>query len=330
MPSPKRHHFVPRAYLARFGVDNQVQVKTRGKPNPYTTNVINVAVRSGFYTTTSPDGSTSTFTEGALAQLDDVGIQAMRDIDAKGRPPEHGSEGREILSLYLAAQMTRTPGKRTTMLFPEAVTAYAQGRALDRDLVAEYLEREHLGFAPEPAEVEGAWSYLHGVLHMHGAPTKTDAIAATLDPVTDYVRYFHDRHWRLEISRSAPFLTSDAPLVLWRPPSPEDAYKGFGLLDADQIRFPLNPQQQLVLTRGTGTAVAEVKPVRVAKCNADLADACERVVIGHPDSRLWPENVDLTGRGPTLRFNLAPGMSTGPDGHSQTMGDVIHVWTTRR
>ncbi|MEY9969488.1 hypothetical protein ABIA33_007576 [Streptacidiphilus sp. MAP12-16] len=171
MPSPKRHHFVPRAYLARFGLGDQVRVRTRGSAAYYTTNVVNVAVRAGFYTTTSSDGSTSTAVEEELAQLDDVGIQAMRDIDVAGRPPELGSRGREVLSLYLAAQMTRTPRRRTMMLFPEAVVAYAQGRELDRDLVTEYLQCEHLGYVPESAEVEGAWSFLHGTLNMHGAPT---------------------------------------------------------------------------------------------------------------------------------------------------------------
>ncbi|MEY9968474.1 hypothetical protein ABIA33_006558, partial [Streptacidiphilus sp. MAP12-16] len=60
---------------------------------------------------------------------------------------------------------------------------------------------------------------------------KNDAISATMNPVADYVPYFRNRHWRLEISRTVPFLTSDAPLVLWRPPSKEDDYRGFGLLE---------------------------------------------------------------------------------------------------
>ncbi|MBT2511316.1 DUF4238 domain-containing protein [Streptomyces sp. ISL-98] len=56
MSPPKRHHFVPRSYLARFGVDNQVRVRRRGSTAPYTTNVINVAVQGGFNTTISSDG----------------------------------------------------------------------------------------------------------------------------------------------------------------------------------------------------------------------------------------------------------------------------------
>lgn len=35
--------------------------------------------------------------------------------------------------------------------------------------------------------------------------------------------------WRLETCRKPIFLASDAPLVLWRPETPEDAYRGFGL-----------------------------------------------------------------------------------------------------
>ena len=330
MPSPKRHHFVPRAYQARFAFADQVRVRRRKSPVPYVTNPINVAVQGSFYTTTSPDGSTSTFVEERLADLDSAGVQVMREIDRTGRPPEVGSEDREVMCLYLAAQMTRTPRKRTAVLFPQAVKAYADGRPLGRALVAEYLEREHLGFAPQAAEVEGAWSYLHATIAMHGVPTQNDAISATLEPVTQYIPHFRARHWRLEISRKPYFLTSDAPLVLWKPPSLEDNYRGFGLLDALEVRFPLDPCQQLVLTPGTGTSVEEVKLSRVSECNADLADACEQVIIGHPRRHVWQDKVELRDRGPVLRFNQAPGIHAAPDGSSEPMGDIIHLWTTRR
>ncbi|MBT2511315.1 DUF4238 domain-containing protein [Streptomyces sp. ISL-98] len=254
----------------------------------------------------------------------------MREIDRTGRLPAARSEDREVLCLYLAAQMNRTPERRTVVLFPQAVKAYAKDRPLDYALVAEYLEREHLGFAPQPAEIEGAWSWLQGVIAMYGVPSQTDAIYATLGTVDDLMPHFRSRHWQLEVSHKADFLTSDAPLILWKPNSKEDAYKGFGLLDAHQIRFPLDPRKQLVLTRGTGTSVADVSARRVERCNTDLADTCEQVIVGHPLRPTWQDKVELRERGPRLRFNQAPGVRVGPGGRRQPMGDVIHHWTSRR
>jgi hypothetical protein len=325
MSKAKRHHFVPRAYQARFGVNDQVRVRRRGQPQPFTTNVINVAVQGGFNTITDEDGNASTFVEDTLAHLDDAGVQAMREIDRTGRPPALGTHGREVLCLYLAAQMVRIPRKRTMVLFPQEVTAYAKGRELDRALVAEYLERVHLGFTPQPSEVDGAWAFLHGVIAMEGIPSQDKAITSTLGPALQYTPYFRHRHWRLELSGKLDFLTSDAPLVLWKPHSKEDAYKGFGLQDADQIRFPLDPSKQLVLTRGTGTSVLSVGSQRVMKCNADLADACEQVIIGHPDRPAQLDQVELRDRGPQLRFNEGP--LIGPGNQEKTM---LHLWTTRR
>ncbi|MFF2080579.1 DUF4238 domain-containing protein [Kitasatospora sp. NPDC058162] len=330
MSSPKRHHFVPRAYLARFGDGTQVRVRRRGGRAPYLTNPINVAVQSGFYTTTDVDGVTSTAVEDALAGLDGAGVEAMREIARTDEPPAAGSPGREMLCWYLAVQMARTPRARAISLFPEAVTKYAKGRTLDRAVVQEYLRREHLGFDPEASEIDGAWAYLHGTLAMNGGEpaTQTDAIRAALGPIDRYVPYLRARHWRLEVCRKPCFLTSDAPLVLWKRPSPQDAYLGFGLADAEEIRFPLDPSRQLVLVPGTGASVQEVKLARAAQCNADLASACEQVIVGHPQRSGWQDRVELRQRGPVLRFNHGPVTSTGGDGRDEERS-LIHLWTTR-
>ncbi|MFM9700154.1 hypothetical protein [Streptomyces europaeiscabiei] len=65
-------------------------------------------------------------------------------------------------------------------------------------------------------------------------------------------------------------------------------------------------------------------------CNQDLADTCEQVVIGHPDRHAALDRVQLSKRGPTLRFNTAPGTRKYPDGTEEPMGDILHMYTTRR
>lgn len=118
--------------------------------------------------------------------------------------------------------------------------------------------------------------------------------------------------------------------MLWRPETPSDAYQGFGLEGAHEIRFPVSPTAQLVLIPGHGTSPEEVKLSRVIRCNQDLADSCEQAVTGHPDRHAALDRIQLSNRGPTLRFNTAPGIRKNPDGTEEPMGDVLHMYTTRR
>jgi hypothetical protein len=331
MSAAKLHHYVPQAYLARFGADCQVKVRRRPPGSTHRSHVKNVAAQTGFYTLTNEDGSASLVVEERLSDLENAGIQAIRTIDETGEPPAVGSEDRETLCLYLAVQMARTPKKRTAVLFPHDVEAYAADRPVDRALIAEYLERRHLGSKPSAGEVEGAWTFFHGTRSERGANPQNEAVVATLGSIAPYLRHFRARHWRLETCRKPAFLTSDAPLVLWWPPTELDDQRGGGLENAAELRFPLNPYHQLVLVPGTGTSVRDVGPARAAACNQDLADSCERVIVGHPDRHAWLERPELRERGPVLRFNMAPLLNQLPDGRVEETGrDVLHLWTTRR
>jgi hypothetical protein len=56
-------------------------------------------------------------------------------------------------------------------------------------------------------------------------PTHNDAVVLPLRSVEVCIPHFRARHWRLETSRKPNFLTSDAPLVLWKPHTASDAYR---------------------------------------------------------------------------------------------------------
>lgn len=95
----------------------------------------------------------STAIEHELSGLEGRGLGALRRIDVTGMPPAAGTDDRELLCLYLAVQMARTPRKRTVPPFPRNVTAYATSREVDLALMTEYLTRKHLGHPPRAAEV---------------------------------------------------------------------------------------------------------------------------------------------------------------------------------
>ncbi|MGW6489322.1 DUF4238 domain-containing protein [Streptomyces sp. NPDC055056] len=333
MSAPKLHHYVPQSYLARFGRGDMVRARRRCPPKTHLANVKNVAAETGFYTITDENGMPSTIIEHELSGLEGQALAALRRIDETGMPPAAGIDDRELLCLYLAVQMARTPRKRTGPLFGRNVTLYADGREVDLALMTEYLTRKHLGHPPREAEAQGAFDYYHGTRAMNGGndPTHDEAVAVTFSSVRVCIPVYRARHWRLETCRKPIFLTSDAPLVLWRPETPEDAYRGFGLEGAHEIRFPISPTAQLVLVPGHGTSAREVGLSRANSCNQDLTDTCEQVVIGHPDRHAALDRVQLSKRGPTLRFNTAPGFQETQDGTVEPMGrDILHLWTTRR
>ncbi|MFE0581037.1 DUF4238 domain-containing protein [Streptomyces sp. NPDC058874] len=156
MSAPKLHHYVPQSDLARFGRGEMIRARRRCPPKTHLANVKNVASETGFYTITDDNGTPSTVIEHELSRLEGQGIEALRRIDETGMPPAVGTDDRELLCLYLAVQMARTPRSRTMLRFGRDVTAYADGREVDLVLMTEYLTYRHLGEPPRAAEAQGA------------------------------------------------------------------------------------------------------------------------------------------------------------------------------
>jgi hypothetical protein len=327
----KRHHFVPRAYLERFGREGRVAVRWRGHSKPVVAGVHNVAVEGGFYETVDAKGQESVAAEEALAVVDGQAINAMRAIVDAGKAPPIGSADRLTLALYIAVQMKRTPESRERYLFPRSVIEYANGRAVDRDLMAEYLEKVHLGFRPGDGEIEGALALTQFfMVEHHKAPTKTDAIQLTMsDGVGELAGVILIKRWSLEIARRPRFITSDCPVVFWRKPTPRDRFRGIGLMNAEEVRFPLDAGHQLVITDEARPASIRVEPARVRASNADVAATCYKFIVGHPDRQKPLEEVALAAHRPAVRFNLGPGYKVSRDGTRKPMGDVIHMRVPR-
>jgi len=95
------------------------------------------------------------------------------------------------------------------------------------------------------------------------------------------------KHWCLEVARKPRLITSDTPVVLWRRPIADDRYRGFGVDNAEEIRFPMDAGHQLVLTNVPQPATMRVEPNRVRVCNADLAAGCHKFIAGQPSGSTW-------------------------------------------
>jgi hypothetical protein len=329
MAGPKRHHFVPRFYLERFAEGGVLYVRWRDG-REFRTGAGNIAVRSGFYDLTSPDGETSKDVEDWLEKIETPASAAMRHIDDTLVAPGLDDSDRIALSLYLAIQLARTPEQRERVMFPEQVTAFLAGRELTKDLIAEYLQDTHLGFTPEAGEVQGAFDFASYMLPGDGTVTPELSMQILFRTSRETAPALACMHWSVEHDRKGRLITSDGPLVLWRTPSPRDSYEGLGLNGCEEIRFPLDPFKQLVLTPKPRPASVRISPQRAAACNQDLAYACHNFVVASPREQGRTEQLDLPKKRPVMRFNSGPLFVEQPDGTLASDTEVLHTWVPRR
>ncbi len=331
MSKPKRHHFVPRAYLDRFGRNSRLLVRRRDGTDPFVVNATKIAVECGLYEIETQDGAKSVDVERMLAEVDTRAIDAIRNIDTTETLPERYSEDREVLATFIALQMTRTPEQRERIFFPLHVSEFAEGRELTRPLVAEYLEKVHLGFKPSSSEAQAALEFAEYVMRTPDLLSREFAIQATLRTVPQLGARIENKAWTLEIARKPRLITADTPVVVWRTPTGRDQYEGVGVDSAEEIRFPIDIQKQIVLLpEGEQEETVTIEPARVRSCNADVAAGCHHFVLGHPDRPRVLEQVPLARKRPVMRFNTGPLYEECPDGNMVHKGEVLHTWVPRR
>lgn len=123
-----RDHYVPQMYLRRFGRatanGHQVAVSTRDLGRTFRASIRDVAVESGFYWGTDPDGVPHHDMEEFLSVLEGSATTAFRSVLDSGRGPDDDAlppwpprvDVRFSLSWWIAAQILRTVRQRTRLV----------------------------------------------------------------------------------------------------------------------------------------------------------------------------------------------------------------------
>jgi len=344
---PKRHHFVPLFYLERWSSHDRVEVRRRDGGR-FPTNPVNVAVVNGFYDFRDDDGVVSKEVEKFLAdQVEGPASSALLAIDNMGLASDPGSGEREALSAFIAYQMTRTPERRSEMMMAEAVRDFLGGRELTEPLMAEYLETCHLGFTPSERETRASWNFIwYQLNHLDpGTPEMTMEIMHATG--LRLLPKLAAMHWSIEHNRKQRLITSDQPVLIWKRPSPRDRFEGVGIETADEIRLPLDPAKQLVLTHRPRPKSMRLSPTETAMRNRALAARCHAFVVGSSKQSALLDSLVLRTRGPTVRFDIgnlyehdAAGLAvvseirgTGPSEVTAWQGGFYGApirWTARR
>ena len=326
---PKLHHHVPQFYLERFASAGEVTVRRRDG-GAFTTGPPVVAAETGFYDIPDGLGGVSKEIENGLADIEGMTASVFRGIDATGQPPGERDPDSATLALFIGLQIARTTKHREQVLFPQRVLEWASGRKATPALVGEYLETQYLGFKPGAGEVDGAFTLVRVAGDEPATLTQEFAVHMMLTSAFDISNRLLGFHWSIEVDPRREFITSDTPVVLWRKPSRQDEYMGFGIENATEVRFPLDPGKQLVLSRRLRKPLLSVAVHRVRRCNDDMTGACHRFIVGSPANSREVDEQRLDRWRPVLRFNVAPAMEMGADGGVRPMGgDIVHMWTPR-
>jgi hypothetical protein len=325
---PVAQHFLPRFYLRRFGEGEEVLVRRRSG-STFKTGTAAIGYENQLYD--HPDLPPGAVETEHLRLVDGQGAAALRDLEENG-VPDRWSEERYNLAFYIAVQHARTRDSRERTAWSRRLRQYAAGREITPDLVASFLREVHLRCEPSESEVAAA----HDIA-TH-APVPDDDLtelflSVIVDPPDELVEHLIAMEWTLEVARKPRFVTSDAPVVRWRAPTPRDAFEGIGIANAEEVRYPVDSSRQLVLRQpGNGRELHEqVEPDRVRECNQDLAYSCFEFIVGHPRRELQLARLDLPEHRPALRFNRGPLVERQPNGDLRDSGnEVLHMWVPRR
>lgn len=330
MSEPKRHHFVPKFYLARWSIDDVLAVRRRDG-GQFEANPTKVAVVNGFYDFRADDGEVSKEVERFLAQaVEGPAASAFESIDVTGRPPVLGSDERQAIAAFIAFQMVRTPERRAEMMLAESVAEFLAGRQLTDELMAEYLETVHLGFKPSKREARAAAMWIGYQLYQLDPGTTEMTMEIMYNTATTLTPLLQAMHWSVAVDRKERVITADQPVLIWKRPSTRDAYMGVGIQTADEIRLPLDPGKQLVLRHRPRPEAVRMSSDDVTACNSDIAARCHAFVVASPRQRAIMAALPLRERGPAIRFDV--GFRYERDEHGRlirTDDEILHTWLAR-
>jgi Protein of unknown function (DUF4238) len=325
----KRHHYVPETYLRSWSDENdRVAMRRRGSKEVVRPTTKNVAVESDLYTIYGSGGEPDDFLEKALGDMVDGPASDMLSRLGEKYPPK-ASNDRRALSSFLAIQLVRTPDHISQVLFASLFAEYAGTDRISLGVMRSYMTDVHLGYPPSDREAQAATDFVNGALNMYGTlPTRYDALTILFRVAVEQLApVLHDKAWSIEIDPEGRFITSDLPVTKYWDPAKRRRYEGVGIANADEIRFPIDPQHLLVMRPRYPEYRIIVPDGRVSAVNQQIAARCYRMIIAQPDLADSLMQLRLRDRSAALRFDIGPLIREDADGQLIQDGrEVIHQY----
>ena len=233
-PRVERAHIVPRFYLRRFAVEDQLAVHLVEQERQVVLSTKGVALRNQAYRRTRPDGTTIDDIEWSLAQMEGVVAPILRKVEESWPLP---LAAKAKLAEFIAFQAVRGPRWR---VWHDDFTKDAMAKQrrdpvheLDSGLLVPLSERQL-------DEME------EQLLSDTGRLTRMMGVANKL------ITIFGSMRWDLLLFDDDLLLLSDHPVVEWpigiKARRPGRIPSGHGMLNLFEARVPLSPRSALLLT----------------------------------------------------------------------------------
>ncbi|CAN5350051.1 hypothetical protein BH09PSE1_BH09PSE1_25100 [soil metagenome] len=261
MGEPKKHHRVPKSYLAQFiDGDGALWVYDPKSAGPRNSIPLNEAVETDLYSFIEPDGTRNTQVESALAALESAGMPVLKAV-ATGvsgigtlSDDDRFAMAALVASIYLRSDTLRQH------------FANFEGRVLSR---AAQLTMSH----------DGAWETFARRQAAAGKPISPEQRAATREFIADPSRYeLHMRkdgtmmhlatletvaklmfqmEWTLLLAAPGePLITSDNPAVLIIANEGRGFYRGGLGSPQAEVTLPLSPSVALLMHWRSGLSAS--------------------------------------------------------------------------
>lgn len=242
----RRHHTVPKFYLARFANETG-QLRRTALAEPEKAHLISISdatVEKDFYLIQEEDGSFDDRVEDLLALIEGEGARGFKNLFDDDEWPI-SKETRWRVSQWIALQYLRGPAER--QMFNEMYDVFfkldvaVQGRegmrrALNHNADEEATEEEIDEMYADFTDTEA--------FHIEAHPN--EHIRSMLENVEGITRSIYSRSWTLIRFERRTLLLSDHPIALIAS-TDHPPFMGIGILSAEGVVFPVDRRMALVM-----------------------------------------------------------------------------------
>lgn len=264
--TPRKHHFVPRGYLAGFCRDGTERLAVfdrereayRDRQRP-----ADVAHIKDYYAFEAIDGELNFEVERALGKIEDEALPVIGKIDAKQRIT--GDE-KYALALYVAFQHTRTPAFQSTV-----------------DSFSNILTQRLIQMVPQSADAVEAKAEIAEELGVEMPRVSTLGMMLNISPEIAETLYGMNWIFARRPDDKTSFVTTDSPFCLI--PGPDHVrqpFRGIGIKTQGILKtLPLS-QRTFLLIEEPGDYMYDVTLTReqVRDTNLAVTAQCKNFVFG--------------------------------------------------
>lgn len=240
------HHIVPKLHLREFANDEErVALVSRDSSSRVAEpGLDNVLSRNGFYTTDDEDGAASNYVEEVLSRIEAQAAMSLRRLRQGRFPPR--PVHRFNIAAFLALQFVRGPEMRAAWDAVATEMWRQLNVGMPRDEIARRFE-ESEGRPPTAGELDDLEAIYASPASFSVAIHRNQHAFMMFDSAWSLIAPLLRRNWQLIEFRRPSLLTSDRPVTIWADSRRAALSPEFGLLNADEVRFPVDRRTALVM-----------------------------------------------------------------------------------